>query len=95
MTAISRSNAELDPRRRRAIYRSRHRGMREMDLILGAFADREVAGLTAAELAQYERLLDMQDADLLTFVTVAESEPPGEVAGIVGRIRTFCRFLRL
>ena len=42
------------PRRRKLLFRSWHRGMREMDLILGGFADADIAALTDAELDQYE-----------------------------------------
>ena len=37
---------ELDARRRKLLFRSWHRGMRETDLILGQFADAEIAALT-------------------------------------------------
>ena len=40
-----------------------------MDLILGGFADADIGSLTDAELHQYERLLEVQDADLLSWVT--------------------------
>ena len=59
----------LDIRRRKARFRSWHRGMREVDLIMGGFADASIADLNDAELAQYEALLDVPDADLLKWVT--------------------------
>jgi antitoxin CptB len=65
----------LDTRRRRARFRSWHRGMREADLILGRFADGRIAALTEAELEQYEALLDMPDADLLKWVTGEQPVP--------------------
>ena len=73
MTGITDSN--LDTRRRKALFRSWHRGMRETDLILGRFADRRVDALTATELEQYEALLEVPDADLLKWVT-GESPVP-------------------
>ena len=39
-----------DPRRRRALFRSWHRGMRETDLLMGRFADAEIANLSEADL---------------------------------------------
>jgi antitoxin CptB len=36
----------LDPRRKRVLFRAWHRGMKEMDLIFGRFADREIATLS-------------------------------------------------
>ena len=41
MTGTTRSSEGLDPRRRKLLFRSWHRGIREMDLILGGFADAE------------------------------------------------------
>jgi len=62
-------NGSDETRRKRARFRSWHRGMREVDLILGTFADRNIMDLNATDLDQYERLLDVLDADLLRWVT--------------------------
>jgi antitoxin CptB len=51
----------LDLMRRRIRLRAWRRGMREMDLILGGFADATLQTLGAAELAQFEALLDAPD----------------------------------
>lgn len=69
MTGTKRSSEGLEPRRAKLLFRSWHRGMREMDLILGRFADAEIATLTGAELDQYESLLDISDTDLLPWIT--------------------------
>lgn len=81
----------LDIRRRRAIFRSWHRGMREADLIMGGFADAHMMSLNADELDQYEALLDVPDADLLRWVT-GELPTPAAFnsplfARIVSRVR--------
>jgi antitoxin CptB len=64
-----------DPRRKRALFRSWHRGMRETDLLMGRFADAEMAYLSEADLADYEVLLEAQDRDILTWLT-GEAEIP-------------------
>ena len=69
MSGTARSSEGLDARRRRLLFRSWHRGIREMDFILGGFADHSIGSLTDAELHQYEHLLEVQDADLLSWVT--------------------------
>ncbi len=46
MTGTTRSSEGLDVRRRKLLFRSLHRGMREMDLIMGRFADATIAQLT-------------------------------------------------
>ena len=75
MTGTTRSSEGLDPRRRKLLFRSWHRGIREMDLILGGFADAEIHALTDAELDQYEVLLEVQDADLLAWFTGGQPIP--------------------
>ena len=75
MSGTARSSEGLDPWRRKLLFRSWHRGIREMDLILGGFADRAIHTLTDEELHQYEHLLEVQDADLLAWVTGAAPIP--------------------
>ena len=50
--------AEQERRLKRLKFRSWHRGTRELDLLLGPFADRHLDRLSAAELAEYEALLE-------------------------------------
>ena len=76
MTGGTRSSDGLDPRRRRLLFRSWHRGTREADLILGRFADVYVEGFDDAELDQYEHLLGAIETDLLAWVTGVVSVPP-------------------
>ena len=47
--------------RRRVLFRAQHRGTREMDFWLGRFAKAHVAGMDAAELALFERLMSYPD----------------------------------
>ena len=67
------SSAGLDERRRRILFRARRRGVREMDLALGAFVDAHLATLPEADLAELEAWLDMSDLQILSWLT-------GEVA---------------
>ncbi len=59
MTGSTRSSEGLDVRRRKLLFRAWHRGTREMDLILGRFADAAIADLSEAEIDDFERLLDV------------------------------------
>lgn len=67
---------ELSMRLRRLRYRAWHRGTREMDLILGPFADARLAALSPEELDRFEVLLDEMDTDLLDWLTGAQPMPP-------------------
>jgi antitoxin CptB len=64
MTGSTRSSDGLDDRRKRLLFRCWHRGTREMDLILGRFADAAIADLTDAEVGQLEQLIEVPDPDL-------------------------------
>lgn len=75
MSGTERTSEGLDARRRKLLFRSWHRGIREMDLILGGFADTAIHALTDAELDQYEHLLELQDADILSWFTGGQSVP--------------------
>lgn len=77
MTGTTRSSDGLDARRRKLLFRSWHRGIREMDLVLGGFADAAIHSLTQTELDQYESLLEAQDADLLMWI-ISGRRPPEE-----------------
>src|SRR5215217_8121188 len=61
MTGTTRSSSGLDDRRKRLLFRCWHRGTREMDLILGRFADAEIGGLADLELKQLEDLIALPD----------------------------------
>jgi len=75
MTGSTRTSADLDPRRRKLLFRSWHRGMREMDLILGQYADEYIAQMSDLDLDEYERLMEVLDRDLLKWVTGEEATP--------------------
>lgn len=77
MTGTTHSSANLDPRRRKILFRAWHRGMREMDLILGSFADDEIATLSEAELDALDELMNENDQDLFRWI-VGEVPVPAE-----------------
>jgi antitoxin CptB len=80
MTGSTRSSKGLDDRRKRLLFRCWHRGTREMDLILGRFADAEIETLTGDELDELERLLEIPDPDLYAAMT-GDGPLPGELSG--------------
>jgi antitoxin CptB len=69
MTGTTRSSDGLDDRRKRLLFRCWHRGTREMDLILGRFADQAIADLTDEELGKLEHLIEVPDIDLYAALT--------------------------
>jgi antitoxin CptB len=89
MTGSSRSSEGLEPRRKKLLFRCWHRGTREMDLLLGRFADAHIADFTEAELAELEHLIELPDPDLYAAFSDKAPLPPGIADGIFQRIRAF------
>jgi antitoxin CptB len=91
MTGTTRSSEGLDVRRRKLLFRSWHRGMREMDLIMGRFADATVQQLTQEELAEFEQLMEVPDRELLAWITGEADVPPDYDTALFRRLREFNR----
>jgi antitoxin CptB len=89
MTGSTRSSSDLDDRRKRLLFRCWHRGTREMDLVLGRFADAEIAGLSDDELLQLERLIEVPDPDLYAALTGDASLASEHANGVFERIKSF------
>lgn len=93
MSGTTRSSGTLGIRRKKALFRSWHRGMREVDLLLGTFADARIDTLSPSELDQYEDLLEAQDADLLKWMTGEAPVPPAYDTPLFRRIQAFRRVM--
>jgi len=89
MTGTTRSSDGLDDRRKRLLFRCWHRGTREMDLILGRFADAEITRLSDAELGELERLIDVPDPDLFAALTGDKQLAPEYAGALFHRIKNF------
>jgi antitoxin CptB len=63
--------------------------MREMDLIMGRFADAFVDRMAPVELDAYERLMEAPDPDLLGWVTGQMSPPAAHDTAMLQRLREF------
>jgi len=75
-----------DKRRDRLRFRSWHRGTREMDLLLGSFADAHLAAFTTAELDAYEALMEHSDPDLYNWITAQEAIPSQYVTPVLQKL---------
>ena len=76
---------ELQNWRKRLIFRSWHRGTREMDLLMGSFADQNVLSFTETELMTYESLLETPDPDLYNWIAGVEVPPANLVTPMLER----------
>ena len=89
MTGSIRSSDGLDARRRRLLFRSWHRGIREMDLIMGRFSDAHIADLADHELDEYERLMELRDQEILSWIDGTAAVPETYDTPLFRRLRDF------
>ncbi len=68
---------DLDKQRKRLHFRSIRRGTKESDLVIGGFAEANLAQMNARQLDQFEALLERNDPEVLAWI-VGVAEPPGE-----------------
>ncbi len=78
-----------DPRLKKLRFRAWRRGFREADLILGPFADRELAAMPGGELDAFEALLEVPDQDLYYWIIGREAPAPEHDTPVLHRIQAF------
>jgi antitoxin CptB len=71
----------LAERRKRLLWRATHRGIREMDLLLGGFARHAIARMDAAELDELEAIVALPDQDMLAWIMGEAPVPPHHASG--------------
>jgi antitoxin CptB len=86
-----RSSDGLDERRRKLLFRAWRRGVREMDLIVGRFADAHIAALDAAGLDDFERLIEVPNAELYAWVSGAQAVPQSHDSAVLRQLIAFHR----
>jgi antitoxin CptB len=79
----------MDDRRKKLRFRAWRRGFREIDLILGGFADRFLADLDEIGLDAFERLLDAPDQEVYEWVTEQAPAPRDYDTPVLETIRAF------
>ncbi|MEL7488124.1 MAG: succinate dehydrogenase assembly factor 2 [Pseudomonadota bacterium] len=78
-----------DPRRKQLLYRAQHRGFKEADLLIGGFAEEALAGMSDADLDEFQALLMLDDRDLFDWAT-GKRDAPANVSGPV--FQRLCAF---
>ncbi len=66
----------IETRRKRLRFRSWHRGTKELDLLLGGFADRELSAMDEADLERFEALLEVPEPTIYAWFTGQATPPP-------------------
>lgn len=80
---------DLDTRRKRLLWRASHRGIREMDIILGGFAAKRLPAMTARELDELDAIIAIPDQELLAWITGAGSPPDRPATSLLAELLRF------
>ena len=83
------SSPEDTIRRKRLLWRATHRGIKEMDLILGGFVTRHLDAFSTAEIGELERIMEIPDQDMLSWATLQAPVPPEHASGLLTRILAY------
>ncbi|MBC8037880.1 MAG: succinate dehydrogenase assembly factor 2 [Rhizobiales bacterium] len=83
MTAPSENS---DTRRKRLLWRASHRGIKEMDLLLGGFAKARIAAMGEVDLAQLEAIIELPDQELLSWATKVSPVPVEHASALLMEI---------
>ena len=79
----------LDAARRRARYRAWHRGTKELDLILGRYADARINSFDALKLALFEAVMENEENQLQQWFMGQTSIPATQEGEMLEQIRAF------
>ncbi len=80
---------QLSMRLRRLRYRAWHRGTKEMDLMLGPYADASLETMSPADLDRFETMLEEADTDLLKWIMGQEPTPADADRDMLDRLLSF------
>ncbi len=79
---------DTHPTLKRLYYQSWHRGTREMDLILGRFADQFLQTMTPKEQAEYALFLEESDSDLWGWISGSLEIPLDKKSSLLEKIQS-------
>ncbi len=79
----------LEARRKKLFWRATHRGIKEMDVLLGGYARLNVSAMTATDLDSLEAIIDIPDQTLLAWATRQEDVPPGQSSSMLQDVLNF------
>lgn len=89
MSGTQISSDGLPPVRKRALFRAWHRGTKEMDLLLGTFADAHLATLSDDDFKDFTHLMEVPDRDLFAWITDREETPGNYDTAVFRQVKAF------
>lgn len=79
----------MDARRRKLFFRATHRGFKEMDMMMGEFAEINLETMNDSALDEFERLLDTSDQDVYGWIIGREPEPEEHKGPVMELLKAF------
>ena len=79
----------MDERRRKLNFRAWRRGFKEMDLLMGQFADAHIGSMSEPELQEFERLLATPDWEVYAWIMGNKPVPPNYAGPVLDRLLSF------
>lgn len=83
------SDHDLETRRRRALYRAQHRGTKELDIVIGKYAEAKLDGMPEGELVLFEQFLQVPEPDIEAAVFGRRALEQAELVPVITAIRRF------
>lgn len=81
--------SSIEHRRKRALWRANHRGTKELDWLIGRFAEDRVPAMTALDMDVFERFLAVPDPELHAWIMKPRMPTGSEFADLVHAVRTY------
>ncbi len=79
----------VEVRRRRLLWRASHRGTKELDIVIGRYADAHVSTMDETALARFERFLEREEPDLQSWILGGAPPPSAPDLDLIRAIRHF------
>jgi len=79
----------LENKRKRLLFRSWHRGTKEMDQILGSFANQHISHFSEEELVEYEGILDNSDPEMYDWICGRVDVPANKKSPILEKLLNY------
>lgn len=78
-----------ETRLKRLLYRARHRGTKEMDWLLGRYAEAKLGAMTATEVDRFEALCALPDPDVQDWIMTPGAFVEPAFQALVAELRRF------
>lgn len=78
-----------EARRSKLKFRAWRRGFRELDLLMGSFADEALDSLDEAGLDEFERLLELPDWEIFAWLVGQEAVPAQHKGPVLDQLIAF------